>query len=103
MGDALVDGLSDAGSTPARSTFCGKEESHKLGGYLITKQTPARKVRMVMRLLYLKYLDMVLCRQCSRKAALFASGRIFPSASGYCLTTPSVSVAFPFHIEYPAA
>ena len=25
MGDALVDGLSDAGSTPARSITCGKE------------------------------------------------------------------------------
>ena len=78
MGDALVDGLSDAGSTPARSTFCGKEESHKLGGYLITKQTPAREVRMVMRLLYLKYLDMVLCRQCSLAAALFCLWPDFP-------------------------
>lgn len=32
MGDALVDGLSDAGSTPARSTYKNRFKSDKIKG-----------------------------------------------------------------------
>ena len=44
MGEALMDGLSDAGSTPARSTkktsrtFCVKESYKKFGLFLIMKK-----------------------------------------------------------------
>lgn len=44
MGDARMDGLSDAGSTPARSTkktsrtFCMKESYKKFGLFLIMKK-----------------------------------------------------------------
>lgn len=44
MGDARMDGLSDAGSTPARSTkktsrtFCMKESYKKSGLFLIMKK-----------------------------------------------------------------
>ena len=44
MGEALVDGLSDAGSTPARSTkqtsrtFCMKESYKKFGLFLLMKK-----------------------------------------------------------------
>ena len=44
MGEALVDGLSDAGSTPARSTkktsrtFCMKEPYKKSGLFLVMKK-----------------------------------------------------------------
>ena len=44
MGEALVDGLSDAGSTPARSTkktsrtFCMKESYKKSGLFLVMKK-----------------------------------------------------------------
>ena len=44
MGEALMDGLSDAGSTPARSTkktsrtFCMKESYKKFGLFLIMKK-----------------------------------------------------------------
>ena len=44
MGEALVDGLSDAGSTPARSTkktsrtFCMKESYKKSGLFLVRKK-----------------------------------------------------------------
>ena len=44
MGDARMDGLSDAGSTPARSTkkpsrtFCMKESYKKSGLFLVMKK-----------------------------------------------------------------
>ena len=44
MGEALMDGLSDAGSTPARSTkktsrtFCMKESYKKFGLFLVMKK-----------------------------------------------------------------
>ena len=34
MGEALSEWLSDAGSTPARSTNCAKEDPVKAGGFL---------------------------------------------------------------------
>ena len=43
MGDALVDGLSDAGSTPARSIACGKEGPTKWEDALSQSRRPRTK------------------------------------------------------------